>query len=192
MKKPKGKKRAYRIKLELDFMVMADEENKKIDRALVISLKNSQTYFDNFESEFLKELFNSEFEFFSDKGFGAMRELIMLLHRELIFNQAGIKGKPEREKFIKKSLAIIEKGIRQRLKGNRGRPKTAYSFFELLNSTDVDLFVADVLNAISEVEKEKPKITKTSVAEKLFPYNSNPLQAFNRKLKQFQITFEDI
>lgn len=192
MKKPKGKKRAYRIKLELDFAVMADEENKKIDRALKISLKNSETYFDNFESEFLKELFNGEFEFFSEKGFGAMREFIMLLHRELIFNQTGIKGKPEREKIIKYSLATIEKGIRQRLKGNRGRPKTEYSLFELLDSIDVDLFLADVLGAIREVAKEKPKITKTSVAEKLFPYNSNPLQAFNRKLEQFQFTFEHI
>ena len=40
--KASGKKRAYRIKLESDFAVMADEENRKIDGALIIYLKDSE------------------------------------------------------------------------------------------------------------------------------------------------------
>jgi hypothetical protein len=188
IKKTSGKKRAYRIKLEIDIAVMADEENIKLERGLQVSLKDSEIYIENFNNPFLKKLFSNEFDFFAKSGLSAIREMILTLHSEVIFNVKGKKA--EREQFITDALAQIEKGIRQRLKSVRGRPKTSYTLFELLNSIEVDLFLVDVLKAIHGIESDK--ITKTSVADKLFPYNSNSLQAFNRKLKQFQFTFEEI
>ncbi len=190
VKKTSGKKRAYRIKLELDFQVMADEGNKIIDRALVITPKDSETYFDNFESAFLKQLFASEFAFFSEKSFGELRKLIILLHREVCFNQVGKRA--DREQFIKNSLAVVEKGMRNRLSGSRGRPKKEYSLFDLLESTEVDFFVVEILQAIQAIEDKKGKVTKTSVANELYKYNSNPVQAFTRKLNQFQLTFAQV
>ena len=86
----------------------------------------------------------------------------------------------------------LRKELEREVKGIRGRPKTEYSLFELLDSIEVDLFLMEIFEAIREVENKGDKITKTSVAEKLFPYNSNSMQAFSRKLKQFQFTFEHI
>lgn len=186
-----SRKRVYKIKLEIDIFAVINEETEKIERGLQISLKDSEIYFDKFaDDDFLKQYFTDEFDFFSSRCFKELKIFLVFLKYEIGFNQVG--NEIEREEFIRKYLNAFEKGLRKRLKSTRGRPKKEYSLFELLDSIDVDLFVFAVFQAISKLEDAGQKSTKTAVASELYPLNSNPVQTFNRKLKLFQITFEDI
>lgn len=184
------RKRAYRIKLEIDIRVMIDQENNKIDRGLQISLKDSEKYFESLDDEFLRNYIADEFDFFSNRCFDDLKIFLAYLRSEIGYNQIG--NVSDREVFIQNCLQAYEKGMRKRLKSNKGRPKVEYSFAELLDSVEVDLFVFEIFNAIRKLELDGSKIRKASVARELFNFHSNPAQALDRKLKQFQLTFYEI
>lgn len=189
-----SKKRVYRLKLEIDIFAMLNEENQRIERGLQISVKDSDIYFDKFDDEnFLKQYFEDEYDFFSKRCFNDLKTFLALLRREIGFNQVG--NTDEREQFIQSYLKAFEKRLRKRLNSVRGRPKTKREnqLLKLLKSDEVYSFVKEIRDAIEAIQLRNGKITKTAIAEELFPPNhSNPLLAFNRKLKDYFLNFDNV
>ncbi len=188
------KKRVYRLKLEIDIFAMINEGTERIERGLQISVKDSDIYFDKYDDkDFLKQYFEDEYDFFSKRCFNDLKAFLALLRREIGFNQVGTQE--EREKFIQNYLRVFEKGLRKRLNSARGRPKTKKEnqLLKLLKSEEVYSFVKEVRDAIEAIQDRNGKITKTAIAEELFsPNHSNPLLAFNRKLKDYCLNFDNV
>ncbi len=188
--KPKtGKQRAYRIKLELEFRAMSEFENNKIDRSLTISLKDSEKYFESFEDAFIRQYFADEFDFFSNRCFNDLKIFLALLRREIGFNQVG--NLADREELIKNYLRAFEKGLRKRLRSVRGRPKKDFSGDEFFLSDDAMSFAKNMFQAVKSLEEEGTIISKSAVSAAVFPDSSNPLQAMHRRLKRFDLSFDN-
>lgn len=188
------KKRVYRIKLEIDIFAMFNDNDKRIERGLQISLKDSETYFNQFDDDnFLKQYLEDEFNFYStNRCFDDLKVFMAMQRRELGFNQVG--KREDREELIQKWLQAFEKRLRKKYKAVRGAPKQKkYSVIELLTQKIPANFIDQVAEAVFDMQKESDKkLTKTAIAEKLFPNHSNALLAFNRKLEEYSLSYDNL
>lgn len=90
------------------------------------------------------------------------------------------------EKFQGKYSKLRKKRI-EIIKG-KGRPKGA----SFLDKESLEKMIERIFGFISELKSKNQTVTKHAVARKLYPQNSNPLQQFDRFMKRYQITFQQI
>jgi hypothetical protein len=94
----------------------------------------------------------------------------------------------KRESSIKIMLEEFEKELRKRLPTAKGRvPTKQRNDFNLLRSN----FINECKKILAELESKKARLNKNQLAKKMFR-GDNPLLLLNRKLKDFDLTFEEI
>lgn len=142
--------------------------------------------------------FNKEELSSSQVNFNQMREyvelhfdneLIKLVDR-LVFEYFTLleRGK-QREENINIILDNEEKELRKRLATPKGRvPITQRNNYEAEKKD----FIAHCFRLFKVLENKKKNLNKTRLAEIAFADDSNPLQSLRRKLKTFNLSFEEV
>lgn len=184
------KKQAYRVRLELDFKTWVTEETWEFHRSLQITALEAEDHSPTFSNPILKLAIKSEREYFSGKCFDDIRIHCAQLVNEQIFNLAGQPS--DREKLVKIRVNNFQKGLRSRLKGDRGRPEVGRNDDDATIARKARDFEMELRKIVADLRSHGKKITKSAVAAKKFPHNSNPLQTLNRGLKAHRVSFDSL
>lgn len=130
-------------------------------------------------------LFNRINEYFQEHLTESIKRVVERLEFEahLLNDRAD-----ERESGITIMLEEEEKELRKRLPTAKGRvPIKQRSDFNILKQD----FIYECKKILEELESKKAKLNKNQLAKKMFR-GDNPLLLLNRKLKGFDLTFDEI
>lgn len=132
-----------------------------------------------------RDTFNKLSKFLEDN----LAKEIDRIAKKLIYEFHYLNQQTEiREDLIKEILEEEEKEIRKRLPVSKGR-------ISIQKRTDFKIvrndFLRKCINALLELDEKKMRLNKNQLAQKMFR-GENPLLSLNRKLKDYQLSFDEI
>jgi hypothetical protein len=124
---------------------------------------------------------------FSARLGDAVERAIRQLAQQALF-EAGVDFTDSRTKMAGAMSADFRREVAAELEIRRGAPKGKRK----VNQTAVAKFKKDVHTALTELSRKHSKATKSAVAKRVFNRHVNPIREFNRRLKAYDLTFEEL
>lgn len=188
----------YRIKPQIEVKltnqeVIEDKDTLKlINKTAEDAVKSNKELAELGEKEANQQKLKNVKNLFTDfNGYfkGHLTEVITRTVKSLEFEAYLLNERAdERESSIKIMLEEFEKELRKRLPTPKGRiPTKQRSDFSKLKRD----FIGKCLKSFEELKLKQAKLNKNQLAKKMFR-GDNPLLLLNRKLKDFDLSFEEI
>lgn len=163
---------------------IAQIENKALDENLV-EMIGAEVKANHRRLNGHKKLFTQMTKYFEDHLTSELKRVAERLAMEL--HSLNDRGE-EREISLNLILDDENREIRKRLPANKGRvPIKERNDYQKLRYK----FLSDSVSILKDLEAKKAKLNKSQLAKKMFR-GDNPLLLLNRKLKDFELTFEAI
>lgn len=118
-------------------------------------------------------------------GDAVERAIRQLAHQALF--EVGVDFTDSRTKMAGAMSADFRREVAAELDVRRGAPKGKRK----VDQATVAKFKKNVHTALTELSLKNSKQTKSAVAKRLFNRHVNPIREFNRRLKAYNLTFEE-
>jgi len=157
-----------------------------------IKLESSFRDFDKEEEALWHDDSNEKYDYmekhFPDAVLFLYFQMLWLEVLSLKFDSLEIK-KAFRREAIKGIQKMAAKNARERIKLPKGRTpvKEKHSLYE-----DKKKFIEICFQELKRKQKENEKLTRTKIAESVYGRYANPLQELRKKLKLYEISFEEL
>jgi hypothetical protein len=123
-------------------------------------------------------------------------EAILFLYFQMLwlecspFSDNSLEVQKKGRSFIIDSIGkLATSRVRERMKLPKGRTPEKE---RALLYKDKENFREICLKEIKEKQKERKKITKTAIAESLYPRYGNPLRELRKRLELYEVSFEEL
>jgi hypothetical protein len=167
-----------------EYRQQIDNNAKKfVDRVSSREIEWNEKVMENHE-----KLFAEMKKYFEDHLTAELKRTAKRLVKEV--HTSDLRGE-QRDINIRLLQENEEKELRKRIPAAKGRvPIKAHDSFK----SEKEEFIKQCIRGFEELEKRKKKINKTQLSEILVEglIDTNPLQTLRRKLKKFDLTFEEI
>ena len=124
---------------------------------------------------------------FSARLGDAIERAIRQLMYQALF-EAGVDLTDSRTEMAGAMSADFRRELAAELEVRRGRPKGKGS----VDQATVAKFKKDVHAVLTKLRREGSKPIKSAVAKRLYDRHANPIREFNRRLKAYNLTFEEL
>jgi cell division ATPase FtsA len=114
------------------------------------------------------------------------RAIRQLMYQALF--EAGVDLTDSRTEMAGAMSADFRRELAPELEVRRGRPKGKGS----VDQATVAKFKKDVHTVLTKLRREGSKPIKSAVAKRLYDRHANPIREFNRRLKAYNLTFEEL
>jgi|CXWL01.1.fsa_nt_gi hypothetical protein len=179
----------YRLKYEVVIeRTLVEGQDNTIGLAFnaSVNLSDISSSIEHCSEARVREMLEAEIETLSQSKFADTLKLLVEEIAETA-SYGSDKFQIDRKAEIEKSKKTYEKALRGLVPARRGRPtaedefnRNRHDFQEAAGKFVLELIVASVNIGVTG-----KRITKSAIAETIFPNNSNPLQALNRMFDRF-------